>query len=104
MAALTLADQLTVEARWTPTTKNFADGPLRSRGPAPCGADLACVASPCLRRGSDDGLALPKHKRCALGCVAADVQRSRLVKDFETALLAGECATSQLTFAFRELF
>ena len=95
MAALTLADQLTVEARWTPTTKNFADGPLRSRGPAPCGADLD---------GIDDGLALPKHKRCALGCVAADVQRSRLVKDFETALLAGECATSQLPFAFRELF
>ena len=95
LAALTLAEQLTLEARWTPTTKNFADGPSRGRGPAPCGADLD---------GIDEGLALPKHKRRALGRVAADVQRSRLVKDFETALLAGEFATSQLPLVFHGLF
>ena len=95
LAALTLAEQLTVEARWTPTTKNFADGPSRGRGPAPCGADLD---------GIDEGLELPKRERRALGRVAADVQRSRLAKDLETALLSGDFASSQLPYVFRGLF
>ena len=95
LAALTLAEQLTVEARWTPTTKNFADGPSRGRGPAPCGADLD---------GIDEGLELPKRERRALGRVPADVQRSRLAKDLETALLSGDFASSQLPYVFRGLF
>ena len=95
LAALTLAEQLTVEARWTPTTKNFADGPSRGRGPSPCGDDLD---------GIHEGLTLSKRKRRALGRIAAEVQRSRLVNEFEAALLAGNYNSSQLPFAFRGLF
>ena len=95
LAALTLAEQLTLEARWTPTTKNFADGPSRGRGPSPCGDDLD---------GIHEGLTLSKRKRRALGRIAAEVQRSRLVNEFEAALLAGNYNSSQLPFAFRGLF
>ena len=95
LAALTLAEQLALEGRWTPTTKNFADGPSRGRGPAPCGNDL---------NGIYEGLELSRRERQALGRVAAEVQRQKLVKDFETALLAGDFGGDRAPFAFRGLF
>ena len=84
-----------MEGRWTPTTKNFADGPSRGRGPAPCGNDL---------NGIYEGLELSRRERQALGRVAAEVQRQKLVKDFETALLAGDFGGDRAPFAFRGLF
>ena len=95
LAALTLATQLTVEGRWTPTSKNFADGPSRGRGPAPCGNDLD---------GIYEGLELPKRERRALGRVAAELQRVKIVEDFEAALQVGDVSGPLTPFAFRGLF
>ena len=95
LAALTLAEQLTLEGRWTPTTKNYADGPSRGRGPAPCGDDLD---------GIYEGLELSRRERRALGRVAAEVQRQKLVQDFEAVLLAGDVHSARLPLAFRGLF
>ena len=95
MEALTLAEQLTLEGPWVPTDKNFADGPSRGRGSAPYGNDLD---------GIYEGFELPRRKRRALGRVAAEVQRQKLVKDFETALLAGDFGGDRAPFAFRGLF
>ena len=75
--------------------KNFADGPFRGRGPAPCGNNLD---------GIYEGLELSRRERQALGRVAAEVQRQKLVKDFETALLAGDFGGDRAPFAFRGLF
>ena len=94
LAALTLATQLTVEGRWTPTSKNFADGPSRGRGPAPCGNDLD---------GIYEGLELPKRERRALGRVAAELQRVKIVEDFEAALQVGDVSGPLTPFAFRGL-
>ena len=70
-------------------------GPSCGRGPAPCGDDL---------EGIPEGLVLTKRERRAVGRIAADVQRSHLVKEFEAALLAGDFASSQLPFSFRDVF
>ena len=93
LAALTLAEQLTLEGRWVPTDKNFADGPSRGRGPAPCGDDLD---------GIYEGLQLPRRERRALGRVFADLQRRRLVDDFEKSLLSSDSRGS-VPFAFQGL-
>ena len=95
LAALTLAEQLTVEARWTPTTKNFADGPSRGRGPAPCGDDLD---------GIYEGVNLPRRERRALGQFAAEMQRRRLVNEFEAALAEGDVSDSKVPFLFQGIF
>ena len=92
MAALTLAEQFTVESRWTPTTKNFAGGPPRGRGPAPCGNDLD---------GINEGLNLPRWDRRALGRFAAEMRRRRTVDVFETALATGGISDSQVPFFFQ---
>ena len=94
LAALTLAEQLTLEGRWTPTSKNFADGPSRGRGPAPCGDDLD---------GIYEGLHMPPRERKALGRFYADLQRRRIVDDFE-AWLAGESCSSECPVAFQGIF
>ena len=90
-----MAEQITIEGRWIPTNKNFADGPSRGRGPAPCGDDLD---------GIYEGLQLPKRERRALGRFAADLQRRKLVNDFDAALLAGDVSGSRVPFAFRGVF
>ena len=95
MAAITLAEQLTVESRWTPTTKNFADGPSRGRGPAPCGDDLD---------GIYEGVNLSRRDRRALGQFAAEMQRRRMVDDFETALAAGDISDSKVPFMLQGIF
>ena len=84
-----------MEGRWTPTTKNFADGPSRGRGPAPCGNNLD---------GIYEGLELSRRERQALGRVAAEVQRQKLVNEFETALLAADVSAARVPFAFRGVF
>ena len=94
LAALTLAEQLTLEGRWTPTSKNFADGPSRGRGPAPCGDDLDGIC---------EGLHMPPRERRALGRFYADLQRRRIVDDFE-AWLAGESCSSECPVAFQGIF
>ena len=99
LAALTLAEQLTLEARWVPTAKNMADGPSRGRGPAPCGDDLD---------GIYEGLQLTRRERRAIGRFSAELQRQQLVKIFEAALLAGTGAGtgagSTVPLVFRGLF
>ena len=95
LAALTLADQISLEGRWLPTTKNFADGPSRGRGPAPCGNDLD---------GIYEGVALPRRERKALGRAAAELQRRQLVEEFEAALLAGDLTGDKIPFAFKGVF
>ena len=94
LAALTLAEQLTVEGRWIPMDRNFADGPSPGRGPAPCGNDLD---------GIYEGLLLPQRERRALGRVFANLQRQQVVKDFEASLLAQEGSIS-LPFVFQGVF
>ena len=95
LAALTLAEQITLEGRWISTNRNFADGPSRGRGPAPCGNDLD---------GIYEGLELPRRKRRALGRVCAELQRRKIVDDFEAALRSGDLSGSQTPFAFRGVF
>ena len=95
MAAITLAEQLTVESRWTPTTKNFADGPSRGRGPAPCGDDLD---------GIYEGVNLSRRDRRALGQFAAEIQRCRMADEFETALAAGDISDSKVPFMLQGIF
>ena len=90
-----MPEQLTVEARWTPTTKNFADGPSRGRGPSPCGDDLD---------GIYEGVNLPRRERRALGQFAAEMQRRRLVNDFEAALAEGDVSDSKVPFLFQGIF
>ena len=95
LAALNLAEQLTLEARWVPTAKNMADGPSRDRGPAPCGNDLD---------GIYEGLQLTRRERRAIGRFSADLQRQQLVTDFEAALMAGPDASTKVLFVFQGLF
>ena len=84
-----------MESRWTPTTKNFADGPSRGRGPAPCGDDLD---------GIYEGVNLSRRDRRALGQFAAEMQRRRMVDDFETALAAGDISDSKVPFMLQGIF
>ena len=95
LAALTLSERLALEGRWTPTSKNFADGPSRGRGPAPCGNDLD---------GIYEGVNLSRRDRRALGQFAADTQRRQMVEDFETALAAGDVSDSKVPFLFQGIF
>ena len=95
LAALTLAEQVALEARWIPTSKNFADGPSRGRGPAPCGNDLD---------GLYEGLRLPRRERQALGRFMAEMQRRQLVADFEKSLSKGVVSGPEIPFAFQDLF
>ena len=89
LTALTLAEQLTVEARWLPTTTNFAE-----------------VKKPGLRMAVDRRHGVMNSAGFTRGrrCPAAEVQRTKLVKDFETALLAGNISGSNTPFAFRGVF
>ena len=98
LTALTLAEQLTVEARWLPTTTNFAE-----------------VKKPGLRMAVDrrhgvmNSAGFTRGRRCpaangVLGRLAAEVQRTTLVKDFKAALLAGNISGSNTPFAFRGVF
>ena len=90
LAALALAEQLTVECRWIPTENNFADGSSRGRSPAPCGNDL---------EGIYEGLLMPLRERRALGRFFADSQQQQVVKDFE-GLLLSRAGCSSVPFIF----
>ena len=94
LVVLTLAEQITLEARWISTNRNFADGPSRGRGPAPCGNHLD---------GIYEGLELLRRERRALGRFYAELQRRKVVQDFETSLLSGDLAGPQTPFVFRGL-
>ena len=90
---LTLTEQITLEAPWISTNRNFADGPSRGCGPvrsAPCRNDLD---------GIYKSLELSRRERCALGRFSAELQRRRVVQAMETSLLSGDLAGPD-TFRF----
>ena len=68
--------------------------PSRGRGPAPCGNDVDRIY---------EGLHLPRRERRALGRVFADLQRRRLVEDFEKSLLTPE-GRGTVPFVFQGVF
>ena len=94
LAAIKLAERIALEGRWIPTTRNFADGPSHGRGPAPCGNDLD---------GIYEGLELSRRDRRALGRFFAELQRRKVVHDFEAALLTGDLTGPLTPFVFRGL-
>ena len=53
--------------------------------------------------GIYEGLELPKRERRALGRVAAELQRVKIVEDFEAALQVGDVSGPLTPFAFRVL-
>ena len=54
--------------------------------------------------GIYEGVHLPRRERRALGQFAAEMQRRRLVDDFETALAASDVSDSKVPFLFQGLF
>ena len=51
-----------------------------------------------------EGVNLSRRERRALGQFAAEMQRRRLVDDFETALAAGDISDEKVAFLFQGLF